>query len=125
MKSLGLKASHVMCLLYIGLHEEGLTPVELSALCAEDKAAVSKNLASLRAMDLVVPSEDSGDKVYRVKYKLTEKGAGIYEELGNYIVDSVEACAAGMSMEEGSVFFRTFDAVVGRMKDYYHGLDNN
>lgn len=124
MKSLGLKAAHVMCLLYIGLHEEGLTPVELSALCAEDKAAVSKNLAALKSMDLVAAADDSGDKVYRVKYKLTEKGAAIYEELGNYIVDSVDACAAGMSMEEGSVFFRTFDAVVSRMKDYYHSLED-
>ena len=80
MTSMGLKAAHVMCLLHIGFHEEGLTPVELSTLCAEDKAAVSKNLAALKSMGLIWADDENSGKVYRIKYRITEKGRTAYRE---------------------------------------------
>ena len=47
MKQFGLKASHTMCLYYLGQHPEGLTATQLTELCKEDKAAVSRCLSQL------------------------------------------------------------------------------
>ena len=123
MTSMGLKAAHVMCLLHIGFHEEGLTAVELCTLCAEDKAAISKNLAALKSMDLIWADDENNSKIYRVKYRVTEKGAAIHKEISEYVVEAVEVCSAGMSLEEGATFYRTFNSVVENMKTYYHDLD--
>ena len=123
MSSMGLKAAHGMCLLHIGFHEEGLTAVELSTLCAEDKAAISKNLAALKAMDLICGDDENGGKVYRVKYRVTEKGAAVHKEISDYVVEAVEVCSAGMTFEEGANFYRAFNSVVENMKTYYHDLD--
>ena len=125
MTSMGLKAAHVMCLLHIGFHEEGLTPVELSTLCAEDKAAVSKNLAALKSMGLIWADDENSGKVYRIKYRITEKGAAIHKEISDYVIEAVEVCSAGMSYEEGADFFRSFNSVVENMKTYYHDLDKD
>lgn len=47
MKQFGLKANHTMCLYYLGQHPEGLTATQLTELCKEDKAAVSRCLSQL------------------------------------------------------------------------------
>lgn len=54
MKQFGLKASHTMCLYYLGQHPEGLTATQLTELCKEDKAAVSRCLSQLSDRQLVV-----------------------------------------------------------------------
>ena len=42
MRRLGLRANHAMCLYYLGRHPEGLTATQLTDLCREDKAAISR-----------------------------------------------------------------------------------
>ena len=54
MKQFGLKANHTMCLYYLGQHPEGLTATQLTELCKEDKAAVSRCLSQLSDRQLVV-----------------------------------------------------------------------
>ena len=41
------------------------------------------------------------------------------------MVEAVEVCSAGMSLEEGATFYRTFNSVVENMKTYYHDLDKD
>lgn len=43
----GIKANHVMYLHYLGKNAKGLTPIELSKYCLEDKAAVSRTILDL------------------------------------------------------------------------------
>ena len=41
-ENIGLKANHIMYMYHLGKNPEGLTSTELSKLCVEDKAAVSR-----------------------------------------------------------------------------------
>ena len=75
MKQLGLKASHTMCLYYLGQHPEGLTATQLTELCKEDKAAVSRCLSQLSDRQLVVCEQPADHKrSYRSRYMLTVQG---------------------------------------------------
>lgn len=49
MEKYGLRSSHVTCLHHLLAHPDGLTLKELTALCAIDKAAISRNLSVLQS----------------------------------------------------------------------------
>ena len=53
MGQLDLKAGYTMCLYHLGKHPEGLTATQLTELCKEDKAAISRTLSQLSAKGLV------------------------------------------------------------------------
>ena len=53
MRRFGLRSAHTMCIFYLGQHPEGLTVTQLTEICREDKAAVSRNLSELSRMGLV------------------------------------------------------------------------
>ena len=125
MKDLGLKAAHVMCLLHIGKAEDGVTAGELSALCMEDKAAISKSLTELKNHGLIWADDENGSKTYRVKYHVTQLGADVYKTISAHIVEAVTACSSSMSLEEGRVFFSTLGDVVENLKGYYESLEKS
>ena len=116
MADYGLKASHVMCLFYIGKHPSGLTPGELIELCREDKAGISKCLNELKKQQLIETDNDNGAKKYRVRYRITSKGAGIYDNISRIIVEVVEKCGADLSEEERSVFYRSLGVIVSNLE---------
>ena len=75
MSSFGLKASHVMCLYFLGQNPEGLKARELVTLCHEDKAAISKTLANLKEQGYVKAEDGMLSMLkYRRRYLITEKG---------------------------------------------------
>ena len=123
MKAFGLKASHVMCLFYIGKHDEGLTAGELGALCMEDKAAISKALAELKKQGLIVADDDHGTKVYRTKYFVTEKGAEVHKTISEFIVSTVEKVGEGLSVQEREDFYRSFAIILNNLQNYYNELE--
>lgn len=86
MTELGLRANHTMCLHNLRRHREGLTAAELSALCEEDKAAISRTLAELMELGYVSCESSQDRKKYRAKLFLTEKG----EKLACYISERAE-----------------------------------
>jgi len=116
MADYGLKASHVMCLFYIGKHASGLTAGELVDLCREDKAGISKCLSELKKQQLVEMDDDNGAKKYRTRYKITPKGTEIYQSISGIIVQVVEKCGTDLSEEERSVFYRSLSIIVGNLE---------
>ena len=72
MKQFGLKANHTMCLYYLGQHPEGLTATQLTELCKEDKAAVSRCLSQGRSVVSGIQT--------RIKEALSYGGRGLTEE---------------------------------------------
>lgn len=125
MKPFGLKAAHVMCLFYIGKHEEGLTASELVALAMEDKAAISKTLSELKLKDLVCTDDGGGTRIYRAKYLLTDQGREVYSVIGEIIVRTVEECGKGLSAEERNIFYRSLKTIVSNLKDYSAILESD
>ena len=104
MAGFGLKGTNVMCLFQLRRHPEGLTSVQLSQLCDEDKAAISRSLSELREKGLIhIP--DSAEKRYRVPMVLTEAGAAVTEQMDRKIIDAVLTAAQGYSREERETFY--------------------
>ena len=123
MADFGLKASHVMCLFYIGKHASGLTAGELVELCREDKAGISKCLGELKKQQLIEMDDDNGMRKYRTRYRITSKGAAIYESISGIIVEVVEKCGADLSEEERSVFYRSLGVIVGNLEKIHFETD--
>ena len=123
MKTFGLKASHVMCFYHIGCSETGLTAVELSAQCMEDKAAVSKVLAELREQQLIYADDDNGAKVYRAKYLLTDKGRQVHEKISTFIENTVDECGKGLSDEQRAQLYESLETITSNIRRYYESLE--
>ena len=124
MQIFGLKASHVMCLFYMGKYSEGLTAGELTSLCMEDKAGISKALAELKKKELIIPYNENGKKIYRAKYLLTEKGKEIYEKASEIISNVVTECGIGLSNEERTTFYRSLELIVSNLKRHCDNMEN-
>ena len=56
MEYFNLQGTQVMCMYYLGNNEEGLTVTELSELCVEDKAAVSRAISIILVKDICLSS---------------------------------------------------------------------
>ena len=96
MGQMDLKAGYTMCLYYLGKHPEGLTATQLTELCKEDKAAISRTLSQLSSKGLVsceLPEE--GNTVVkkissRIYSALAHGGDGMTEEQRLNLYDSLE-----------------------------------
>ena len=53
MQQFGLHAMHTMCLYYLNKNRQGLTSGQLTQLCREDKAAISRCLKQLTSLKSV------------------------------------------------------------------------
>ena len=122
MADFGLKGNHVMCLFQLRQHEEGLTSAELAQLCEEDKAAISRSVAELKACGLVcVPEGET--KRYRVKITLTREGHEITERMDEKIIDAVMTAAQGYSPEEREHFYRVLLQIADNLQNACHNLE--
>ena len=105
MADFGLKGTHVMCLYQLQQHPEGLTSSALAQLCDEDKAAISRTVAELKAQELIA-SPQEGEKRYRQRIRLTDRGRQVTAKMDGKIVDAVTAATQGYSLEEREIFIR-------------------
>ena len=119
MEGYDLKAIHVMCVYYLA--ERGsLTAGQLCKLTCEDKAAISRALATLREKGYV-----KGEGVrYNCLYLLTEEG----QELAGYInrkaAEAVESAGRGLTAEERSIFYKSLGAIAANLEKYYETLSS-
>ena len=122
MRRFGIQGSCVMCLFYLSNAEEGLTPIELRELCDEDKAAISRALATLREKgyaDIV----DEG-KIYRAKYRITDEGRVVAESIREAVGRAVFGADKNITEEELEIFRETFGKIVQNLRTICEKLDN-
>lgn len=105
MTELGLKGTHVMCLFQLRQCREGLTAAELSGLCMEDKAAVSRAISKLEELGLVRLQDSGGKRRYRAKIRLTSAGHDAAEKMTALIERAVEQGGAGLSQAQRETFY--------------------
>ncbi|PID82521.1 MAG: hypothetical protein CSB16_00755 [Clostridiales bacterium] len=80
LKKFGLKGSYMTCIHYLGISDRDLSFKELCNLCGEDKSLISKNLKSLIELE-IVNKDSEGDKIYKSKFALSQKGKEIFEKI--------------------------------------------
>ena len=81
MGQLDLKAGYTMCLYHLGKHPEGLTATQLTELCKEDKAAISRTLSQLSAKGLVSCELPENKRSYRGDGMTEEQRVNLYDSL--------------------------------------------
>ena len=115
MTELGLKGTHVMCLFNLRKHPEGLTAAQLSSLCLEDKAAISRSLSRLEAENLLTLEEGSKRR-YRSKIHLTEAGKATADRMIALIERAVEQGGEGLTDKERDTFYKALAVISQNLK---------
>lgn len=117
MKEFGLSGNHVMCLLYLAQHPEGLTATKLCELISIDKAATSRALAELVEKGYVYYPNLSSHKKYRAPAVLTEKGQKMTEQIDDIICDAVDKIGSSITDEERGIMYRSLDKIAEGIED--------
>ncbi len=112
MTELGLKGTHVMCLFFLHRNPDGLTAAQLCRLCAEDKAAISRTLATLQERGYIA----AGGKKYRAAMTLTEDGTRIAEQLDGLIRRWVSIGGGGLADDERAAFYHVLEHITANLR---------
>lgn len=112
MEEYDLKGTHLMCLYFLH-HHDGLTAAELCRLCAEDKAAISRALSTLRERAYVC----SEGKTYRAQWQLLPRGVEIAAHVDTLIEQWVTLGGSGLSEEDRASFYKTLAVIGDNLRD--------
>ena len=113
MTEFGLKGTHVACMFYLHHNPDGLTSTQLCALCAEDKAGISRTVADLRERGYI---EQGGAKQYRAPLHLSQAGHAIAQQMDPLIKSWVSVGGQGMSAEEREAFYRSLSRIAENLR---------
>ena len=122
MKKFGLRSGNLMCLFFLGQNPDGITPSILSSKCGEDKAGISRSLAKLCEKGYVVV--DKSEHKYRAKFKITESGKAICEELNGIITSVVDSIGKDLTVTERATFYYTFDYITSNLQNFCMGIED-
>lgn len=118
MKHFGLRANHVMCLYFLGKHQEGLTVTELAEACKEDKAAVSRCLAQLLERQLVEGNFPENKRSYRTKICLTETGRELVQKMYERVDAIMLGGSSGLTDEQRTGLYSTLEIIIRNLSGY-------
>lgn len=114
MANFDLKISHVFCIYYLYVCG-ALTSKELSDICEEDKASVSRAVEYLEKNGYVILEENQHRK-YRRPIKLTDRG----EQIGKYLTERIDRIIAvsseGLSEEERAVLYKALGVICDNLQ---------
>lgn len=117
MAEMGLKGTDVMCLFNLNRHEEGLTSAELAARCMEDKAAISRVVSLLVKKGLIAYADSGGERKYRAKLILTDKGKKVSDRIMTLIGGVVTKGGDGLTEEERKIFYKALGTISDNLQN--------
>ena len=116
MAEFGLKSPHVSCLYYL-YKEETLTAKELSDVCDEDKAAISRSIVQLEKLGYLA-CESESKKRYKAPLSLTEEGKVVAKRIADKIDSVLEFVSGALSEDERKKFYENLDSVCDNLQTY-------
>ena len=125
MNKLGLHAKHTMCLYYLGKYPDGLTSTELTKLCSEDKAAVSRTLTQLENGGFVSRGLPEDKRAYRAVYNLTSSGEDIVKRINEKVILAMIGAGEGLSDEQRSELYSSLELILKNLKAYLALAEEN
>ena len=115
MSGFELRGTYVMCLFELNRNPEGLTITQLSQLCGEDKAAISRTVSELVKRGLVTSNKD---KKYRAPLLLTKEGKETACKIDALASTAVEAGSNGLTAEELKIFYKALTTISDNLNKY-------
>ena len=110
MAEYGLRATHLMCMVQIFCHEDGLTSTEIARTSAIDKAFVSRITADLVDRKFVMFNEKYNDgRKYKQKFVLTEEGMKVMYEISDAVDKVIAKIYDQVSEEELKNFYKILE----------------
>ena len=115
MEEFGLKAIHVMCLFELNHNPEGLTLTQLTNLCGEDKAAISRAISELTKRDMVT---SNSEKKYRSLITLTEEGKSIAAKIDQKAEAAVIAGSGNLTIYQRNSLYEILTYISNNLDHY-------
>ena len=109
MSEFSLKSSHVNCIYHLHRYNE-LNATELTELCSEDKAAISRSLTHLESCGLISYQKDRRKK-YNTPITLTEQGRAVAKRLSERIALVLEESSAGLDEEKRNIMYEGLEII--------------
>ncbi len=116
MAEFDLKAPHVSCLYYL-LRDGTLTSKELSDLCDEDKAAISRSIDFLETRGYLVCNSDA-KKRYKARFFLTEDGKKIAAKITEKIDGILSFVGKSLEEKERQRFYDDLKSVSDNLESF-------
>ena len=118
MERMGLKAGHTMCLYILGKHPEGLTATQLTELCKEDKAAISRTLSHLSEMGMVTYELSANKRSYRTIYHLTHKGQETVDRIEEKVREVLEKGGSGLTKGQREDLYISLEQICDNLAEF-------
>ena len=115
MSGFELRGTYVMCMFELNRNPEGLTITQLSQLCGEDKAAISRTISELVKRGLVT---GNNDKKYRAPLILTKEGQETAAKIDALASTAVAAGSNGLTPEEVKIFYKALTTISDNLNNY-------
>ncbi len=119
MKEYGLRGSWAKYLLVMRRHKTGITAARLCLLCERNKSDVSRSIAELEELGLVMKISSGR---YRVKMVLTERGVEIAEQLSARAMDVISFVGKDITDCDRDVFYRSLESIATNLEAIENGL---
>ena len=124
MEEFNLKSPHVSCLYYI-YRAKSLTAKELSDICSEDKAAISRSLEFLEDNGYI-SCDSNMKKRYKSELKLTPKGESVAKRMAEKVDNIVNIASGDLTDEKRVVLYECLEYINQNLENYcnkYEGED--
>ncbi len=121
MAEFGLKSPHVSCLYYL-YKEESLTAKELSDICDEDKAAISRSIVQLENLGYL-SCESESKKRYKAPLVLTEEGKIVAKRITDKIDSVLDFVSDALSDDERKNFYEHLNSVCDNLQKFCEKYD--
>lgn len=122
MSGFELRGTYVMCMFELNRNPEGLTITQLSQLCGEDKAAISRTVSELVKRGLVT---SNNDKKYRAPLLLTKEGKETACKIDALASTAVKAGSNGLTAEELKIFYKALTTISDNLNQYLVDTPDN
>jgi len=122
MAEFGLKSPHVSCLYYL-YKEESLTAKELSDICDEDKAAVSRSIVFLEKLGYL-SCESESKKRYKAPLSLTKEGREIAKRIADKIDSVLDFVSGALAEDERLEFYESLNSVCDNLQKFCEKYEN-
>lgn len=113
-RRLGLKEVHIFWIYLLKQHGDGLYASELAYASKVNRSLVSREIGSLIEDNVLYIDGSTTHAKYGRKFKLTDKGKSLAEEISHIAKDIQDKVNQGISEESLEVFYNTLHLLASR-----------